>query len=126
MGSRYRGEHEGGADMRCTTCRFCYIADYGYSNYTTEGSEIHCLLKLNPRMPVEDSGWSWDEASRNHPINRYAESCERYRLTPETMHMDVDHEDESAVVKIAQSDPEVWAAWLATMKRTDFGWDGPQ
>jgi hypothetical protein len=96
---------------RCTTCAFCYIEDYGYSNYTTEGSNIHCLLTLNPRLPVEDSGWAWDSASQNHPINRFAEQCPRYRYSEAPLHMDVDHENEPSVLETVESDPELAAAW---------------
>ena len=34
--------------LECTDCRFCLLEDYGYSNYTTEGTYVHCLLNKHP------------------------------------------------------------------------------
>lgn len=33
----------------CSDCKFCAYQDFGYSNYTVEGTNIHCLLnKFEP------------------------------------------------------------------------------
>ena len=32
----------------CETCRFCLLEDYGWSNYTTEGTTVLCLKRLHP------------------------------------------------------------------------------
>ena len=31
----------------CGECRHCFIADFGYSNYTVEGSSVYCELRLH-------------------------------------------------------------------------------
>ena len=32
----------------CNNCTNALMADYGYSNYTVEGTEFHCTLKKHP------------------------------------------------------------------------------
>ena len=42
----------------CTTCEFCLRDDYGYSNWTVEGTSLHCLKGLNPKLDgKEDETW---------------------------------------------------------------------
>ena len=33
---------------KCGDCKFGIFADYGYSNYTTEGTEFTCAKKAHP------------------------------------------------------------------------------
>ena len=106
---------------RCTTCRNCYLEDYGYSNYTVEGTTVDCLLDLNPDLPQEDSGWDWDPASKDHRINRFAEGCARYE-PGEPMNMDVDHEAELGVLEQVRADADRSAAWDRKYQQTDYGW----
>lgn len=32
----------------CLECRHCAQMDYGYSNYTVEGTEVACMLDVHP------------------------------------------------------------------------------
>ena len=32
----------------CNECRFAIFADYGYSNYTTDGTYFRCAKRLHP------------------------------------------------------------------------------
>lgn len=32
----------------CNECRFAIFKDYGYSNYTVEGTEFFCAIKAHP------------------------------------------------------------------------------
>lgn len=34
--------------MKCTECKFCIMHDTGYSNYTVEGTDVDCIINLNP------------------------------------------------------------------------------
>lgn len=34
----------------CEDCFFAVIADYGYSNYTTEGTEFYCTKLKHPKV----------------------------------------------------------------------------
>lgn len=36
------------AKRSCENCKWALGDDYGYSNYTTEGTYFHCLKKLHP------------------------------------------------------------------------------
>lgn len=44
-------------ERACTTCVFCLREDYGYSNWTTEGSYLHCLRGLNPALDGQEEPW---------------------------------------------------------------------
>ena len=36
------------AERVCGDCRFACFVDYGYSNYTIEGTEFYCAKKAHP------------------------------------------------------------------------------
>lgn len=57
--------------MKCIECRYCISTDYGYSNYTVEGTTCDCLLDLNPGFP-KDRFWG------EEPILDYANQCSSY------------------------------------------------
>jgi len=68
----------------CTDCKYCVEQDYGYSNYTVEGTEVDCLLNLNPKFPIDR--WYGKE-----PSLEYAGSCTKYTEGPH-IQLDVDGE----------------------------------
>jgi hypothetical protein len=48
----------------CSTCVLCLRADYGYSNWTTEGMTFSCLAGLNPALDGQDEPYEpWREPS---------------------------------------------------------------
>lgn len=57
--------------MKCSECRYCVNTDYGYSNYTVEGTSCDCLFNLNPGFP-KDRFWG------EEPVLDYAEQCPKY------------------------------------------------
>lgn len=62
----------------CTKCRHSALKDYGYSNFTVEGTNFHCLKQQNPgitRNGISYESWENHEGS---PFN-YAESCREFR-----------------------------------------------
>lgn len=71
----------------CNECKWCLLEDYGYSNYTVEGTEASCLLQLNPSLPADHR---WGEASQL----KYAAECPRF-AAGDPVHVDVDHENGS-------------------------------
>lgn len=112
------------SERRCTGCAFAFFEDYGYSNYTTLGTNIHCLLALNPRFPCEDDySWQYDAKAKDHEINRFAESCQRFKATDAPLKMDCDHEDEEEVLRLVRADPERSEAWDAYMNQEQYGWE---
>lgn len=54
--------------MKCTDCKFCYEVDYGYSNYTVEGTTVYCLMGANPNFPKDR--WYGEE-----PELEFANQC---------------------------------------------------
>lgn len=45
--------------LGCDHCKFALIVDYGYSNYTVEGSTFHCLKNIHPKSGED---WFYGEA----------------------------------------------------------------
>ena len=87
----------------CTTCKFCLLADSGYSNYTVLETMVHCLRKLNPKLPAEDS-----YGNEDHAVNKFAETCDSY-VAAKPLHLDVDGEDSWNVVNEVLADPALLA-----------------
>ena len=81
-------------DRKCSTCVFCIRHDVGYSNYTVEGSNLHCSKKLHPDMPFD----SWYGTDKR---NLFAQTCGEY-INGEGVHIDVDGEG-----VLRSDDPEV-------------------
>jgi len=59
------------ADRTCDNCRFALMDDYGYSNYTVEGTDFTCLKGLHPAGTF-DRFYGEDERFR------YAAHCAGY------------------------------------------------
>lgn len=62
-----------GEEKVCTACMFCKKEDFGYSNYTVEGTNLSCLWEL---MAEEEKYLDDDQSKRLHTI---AEQCKFYR-----------------------------------------------
>ena len=75
----------------CTTCVLCHRSDYGYSNYTTEGTELSCLAGLNPGMEGQEEPWR-EMTPEFAAILDVARTCPRYREGV-PLWTDVDHEE---------------------------------
>ena len=83
--------------MRCDECKFCVLEDYGYSNWTVEGTDARCVLNLNPRFPA-DHRWG------HIPEAEFANECPRYcKGSP----VEIDVDQESGHILNYTSDPEV-------------------
>ena len=65
----------------CTTCKFCASKDYGYSNYTVEGTGLYCIQKVNVELDGYERPWSII-SGRGAPtvesVIRVAETCRLY------------------------------------------------
>lgn len=70
--------------MKCNECKFCVLEDYGYSNWTVEGTNADCLLEMNPKLP-DDQGWGTSDSLD------FANVCPRFK-EGDPIHVDVDHE----------------------------------
>lgn len=73
-------------EKTCLGCQFgCHI-DYGYSNYTVEGTTFRCAKKLHP-------GGEFDEYYGEDKRLEYAKECPGYEYG-EGVSMDVEGEGE--------------------------------
>ncbi|MDD4082373.1 MAG: hypothetical protein PHD05_03200 [Sphaerochaetaceae bacterium] len=68
---------------RCTSCKYCIEEDYGYSNYTVEGTEINCLLGRNKSFPI-------DRHYRQELEIAFAEKCNNY-IKGDPVTIDIEH-----------------------------------
>jgi len=71
----------------CDECKYCLLQDYGYSNYTVEGTTADCLLKLNPNLPKDHF---YGEAEGLD----FADTCQKY-TAGDNVYIDCDQEDGS-------------------------------
>lgn len=69
----------------CNECRFAVLEDYGYSNYTVEGTNFSCALKLHPQG-------SFDRFYGHTPKMDYADECSNYS-EGDPVWLDVDGEN---------------------------------
>lgn len=83
--------------MKCIDCKFCILEDYGYSNWTVEGTNANCLLELNPGYPTD----SWYGEAEEHD---FANVCPRFKEGPA---IEVDVENEQGDLYHYAQDPEV-------------------
>jgi len=73
----------------CQSCNICYKQDYGYSNYTVEGSAIGCYLNHF------DEYDEYDLDKLQTQAHNQADNCKDYNKG-EMCHLDVDGEDTGA------------------------------
>lgn len=83
--------------MKCTDCRYCVEMDYGYSNYTVEGTTAGCLLKLNPELPK-------DRFYGEEPALDYADKCDHFSAGKSVA---VDCDREEGALENYSGDPEI-------------------
>ena len=72
--------------VKCTDCKYCVEEDFGYSNYTVEGTIADCLKSLNPDLP--EDRWYKEE-----PALDYAEKCNSFS-EGKTVQIDCDREED--------------------------------
>lgn len=58
----------------CLQCKFLFTRDTGYSNYTVEDTDAHCLLRRNPHLPKEVPDeirvWTHINPVKKHDLER--------------------------------------------------------
>ena len=68
----------------CNECRYAVMVDYGYSNYTVEGTNVYCAQKLHPND-------GFDHWYGENEYNKFAEQCQGFTQGSPVM-IDVDGE----------------------------------
>jgi hypothetical protein len=81
----------------CENCKYATYTDYGYSNYTVEGTDFECAKKLHP-------GGIFDAFFNKAPEFKLLEDCSGFE-EGDTIHMDVDGEE------LADLTPEQLEIW---------------
>lgn len=80
----------------CDDCKFAILEDFGYSNYTVEGTNFSCALALHPDKRFDH--WYGEDARLEHaekcvgfqegtPINMDVEGDDYNTLTQEQKHI---------------------------------------
>ncbi|RZN09670.1 hypothetical protein CWO91_16715 [Bradyrhizobium genosp. SA-3] len=69
----------------CNNCRWAIMRDYGYSNYTVEGTTFSCAQRLHP-------GGDFDRWYGRDERLEHAHKCEKYG-EGEPLEFDVDGEN---------------------------------
>ena len=85
--------------MICTDCKYCIQIEYGYTNWTVEGTEDDCLLGLNPKFPV-------DNFYDKEPSLKFADDCSSF-IKGNGVYVDCDIEDGN--IWNYSDDPEIIA-----------------
>ncbi len=85
----------------CLQCKFLFTRDTGWSNYTVLETELHCVLKLNPKLPAEipdevrgysHNAWMTPANDKWHATKD--SRCGKYQHTDEAyVHIDCDGDD---------------------------------
>ena len=83
--------------MKCINCKYCVQKDYGYSNWTVEGTEADCLLNLHPNFPI-------DRFYGDEPELDFAKKCENFT---EGESVEIDCDQEGGEVWEYSDDPEI-------------------
>ena len=91
------------ADRKCSFCDYAICDDFGYSNYTVEGTTVHCSLSLNP------SG-EFDRWYGTDVRDIYAADCARFSNGDGPANVDCDRED----VRGDPKDPKSWATYATS------------
>lgn len=99
----------------CMECKYRLSEDFGYSNYTVEGTTFNCLKKAHPEMP-------FDEFYGEDKRLAYAEQCGSFAAGT-GVYIDCDREDlknyDDKLSSAYTTDPEIAALLDAWEGRTD-------
>lgn len=71
---------------KCSECDFAILDDYGYSNYTTEGTTVHCSKALHP-------DGDFDRYYGEDKRDSFAETCSAFSSEVGPVEVDCDRED---------------------------------
>ena len=92
-------------EKSCVGCKFLYMQDTGYSNYTVEGTDAICAKGRNPNLGAEVP-YDWKQNPDNWSATNESR-CELYEFSEITVSLDVDGECKAAA---QTDDAEVIAA----------------
>ncbi len=77
------------SDRTCVECIFCRQSDYGYSNWTAEGTTAACIFNLSPEFDTYPNG---QQKIAFEAAKKIAETCKAFRAGT-GLYEDVDGEE---------------------------------
>jgi len=88
----------------CLRCQWLFTRDTGYSNYTVEDTEMHCVMRRNPKLPTEipdevrkytRKGYAWMQPENDKWHATKDGRCELYQrdAVDDYCHIDCDGDD---------------------------------
>ncbi len=90
----------------CEQCRWCFLEDHGYSNWTVEGTQVYCLQTRHPSgLDGFDRWYGEPDSDGNANSLFFAEQCEGFQ-PGEPIHCDV--EKERQYDKNSNDRPDPW------------------
>lgn len=85
----------------CEGCKFLKRQDNGWSNWTVDSSEVSCLKKLNPALPLSDGDVTSSEFKQ---ALAFGETCSA-RVEGDGPWFDV---DDGVTIEDFADDPEIY------------------
>lgn len=82
---------------KCFNCRYFATEDEGYSDWTVMNTVVHCLHKLHPGMPCDETySWYDDKKTQDSEFMVFAETCSKFEedVKNERVEMNVDFYNE--------------------------------
>lgn len=95
----------------CLGCKFLIQRDDGYSNWTVEDTEAHCLLSMNPHLPASipddvcgyKTDYQWVKPEDDKWYATKDQRCDKYQHSvSELIKLDVDGE-KIMTIKMAEN-----------------------
>jgi hypothetical protein len=86
----------------CIGCKFLFTRDVGYSNWTVEDTEAHCVLNKNEHLPEEipddvrgyKTNYEWISPDNDPWYATRDSRCEQYVFNPDKpVHVDCDGDE---------------------------------
>lgn len=84
--------------QNCNNCKYALFIDYGYSNYTVEGTDFECAKHVHPDK-------TFDRFYGQAPELNYGANCPEFE-EGETINMDVDGDNFNT---LTQEQKIIWA-----------------
>ena len=83
-------------DVSCDNCMYSFIKDHGYSNYTVEGAENHCVLGQRDSF---DDWYGMRDTELLQEMQKTALKCSHFRPKSDTHYISRIDVDEEGVKK---------------------------
>jgi hypothetical protein len=87
----------------CSNCEYAIFHDYGYSNYTVEGTTFYCAINKHPDGAFDR--W-YGESERL----QFAEECDSF-TEGDPIELDVEFSEEYDLKHLTEKEAEIYYKW---------------